>query len=94
MPLQFFPQPDQEEQAVRTSIKEFLDTNVRPTVREDDELVWLLYRENGETVEDMFALVFADDLLILARLEGDLNELMAKVVADHQIIPELFPGTE
>ncbi|MCH8088306.1 MAG: acyl-CoA dehydrogenase family protein [Chloroflexi bacterium] len=37
MPLQFFPQPDQEEQAVRESLKEFLDTHVRPTVREDDK---------------------------------------------------------
>ena len=46
------------------------------TIREEDQLVWLLYREDGETVEDLFAVVWSDDRLVLAKLEGDLNELI------------------
>lgn len=67
---------------------------IAAAVRETDERAWVLYRENGETVEDVFAIVFADNRLILARLEGNLNELVAKVAEDHRIIPELFPGIE
>ena len=64
------------------------------TVREEEELVWVRYREDGETVEDMFAVVLADDRLILARLEGDLNELMSKVVSDHHLISAMIPGAD
>ena len=64
------------------------------TYRDEEQLTWVLYREDGETVEDMFALVLVDERLILARLEGDLNELMTKVVEDHDLIPELIPGTD
>lgn len=58
-------------------------------VRDHDELVWLLYKENGQTVEDMFAVVLQQDRLVMARLHGNLNALMAKVVEDHRIFSHL-----
>ena len=64
------------------------------SVREEDNLVWLLYREDGETVEDMFAVVWSDDRLVLAKLEGDLNELMVKIVEDHNVIHDILPGSD
>ena len=64
------------------------------TYRDDDQVGWVLYREDGETVEDMFAVVLVEERLILAKLEGNLNELMAKVASDHRAIPDLFDGTD
>jgi hypothetical protein len=62
------------------------------TVREAETLVWVLYKEDGQTVRDLFAVVLDEDRLILVSLGGNLNELMARVVEDHKVIPELIPG--
>ena len=64
------------------------------TAREDDQLAWLLYKENGETVEDLFAVVLVDERLFLARVEGNLNELLEKVAEDHRAIEDLIPGAQ
>ena len=51
--------------------------------REDDEIVWVLYRERHNAVRDIYAIVLTDEDLILARVKGHLNRLLEKVMADH-----------
>jgi hypothetical protein len=57
--------------------------------REQDSRGWVLYRDDGEIVREMFVMVFAADELVLASLRGNLNDLMTKIVEDHRVIPEL-----
>jgi hypothetical protein len=58
--------------------------------RETDSRGWVLYRDDGEIVKEMFVMVFAADELVLASLRGNLNDLMTKIVEDHRVIPELL----
>lgn len=45
-------------------------------VEDDDEVSWLLYRERKGRVHDLFVVAFTDDELVLARLQGNLDELL------------------
>ena len=51
--------------------------------RQDDGVVWVLYRERYGAVRDMYAIVLSDEELVLARVKGHLNNLLEKVMDDH-----------
>ncbi|MFT4605700.1 MAG: hypothetical protein ACI9W4_002444 [Rhodothermales bacterium] len=51
-------------------------------VEEAGDTVWVLYREKYENVRDMLVLVLDDEQLVIARVEGHLNELVRLAVAD------------
>jgi len=51
-------------------------------VREDNEDVWLYYRERGQTVTDLYVMVLSEDELVIARVKGSLNRLMEDAVKD------------
>lgn len=51
--------------------------------REDDEVVWVLYKEDHGEVSDMYAIVLTDEDMVLARVKGHLNRLLEKVMDDH-----------
>lgn len=51
-------------------------------VREDNEDVWLYYRERGQTVTDLYVMVLSEDELVIARVKGSLNRLMEDAVND------------
>lgn len=51
--------------------------------RDDDSRIWVLYREGGETVRDLYVVVLGDDDLAIARIRGNLNRLLARVMEDH-----------
>jgi hypothetical protein len=51
--------------------------------REDDEIVWVMYRERYNTVRDIYTIVLTDEDLVLARVKGHLNRLLEKVMEDH-----------
>jgi len=57
-------------------------------IREDDELVWVMYRERRDTVRDLYVVVLDGDELILARVQGRLNRLMEQVVRDHAVFAD------
>lgn len=59
-------------------------------VRDDDELVWVLYRERYAEVRDMFVLSLSEDDLVIVRVEGNLNRLLEKIVADETYATRLF----
>lgn len=58
-------------------------------VREDGEDVWLYYRERGDRVTDMYAIVYSDDELVIARLSGRLNDLVEEAVREQSRASEL-----
>lgn len=59
------------------------DWHVAVKYRSDDDAGWILYRERGDTVRDLFLVVLSDEELVVARLEGRLNRLMERLVEDH-----------
>lgn len=59
-------------------------------VRDEDELVWVLYREWYDEVRDMFILVLDDENLVIVRVEGYLNRLLEKIVEDETYATRLF----
>jgi hypothetical protein len=63
---------------------------VAATVRDEDDRVWVLYRERYRSVRDMFVLSLTDDELIIVRIEGDLNRLLEKIVADERYAAHLL----
>jgi len=60
------------------------------TVRDRDELVWVLYRERYDEIRDMFFLILDDDELVIVRVEGNLNRLLEKVMEDERFAADLF----
>lgn len=57
--------------------------------REPDEMVWVLYRERHDAVRDLYVLVLSDEELVVARVQGHLNHLLARVVEDHAPLRKL-----
>ena len=58
------------------------DWEVAVKSREDDGIVWVMYRERHNTVRDIYTIVLTDDELVLARVKGHLNRLLEKVMRD------------
>ncbi len=52
-------------------------------VRDDDESVWLYYRERDGSVRDLYAIVYSEDELVIARLSGRLTHLMEAAMRDY-----------
>lgn len=51
-------------------------------VREEHELVWLLYRIDDESVREMIVVVMGDEELVLVRVKGRLERLLAEALQD------------
>ncbi|NNE34814.1 MAG: DUF4252 domain-containing protein [Rhodothermales bacterium] len=58
-------------------------------VRDEDESVLVYYREQRDTVSDMFVVVATEDELVLAKIEGRLNRLLERAMKDHGSLFEL-----
>ena len=58
-------------------------------VEEEDETVWVLYRERYDSVRDMLVLVLNSDELVIARIEGHLNELVRLAVSDANFVRDV-----
>ncbi|MEX0601037.1 MAG: DUF4252 domain-containing protein [Rhodothermales bacterium] len=56
--------------------------------RQDGERVWVLYRADAETVEDLYVVVLGDEELVVARLSGRLDRLVAGIMKDHGPLEE------
>ena len=52
-------------------------------VAEDDAFVWLYYRERRGTVRDLYAVVLGDGELVIARLKGRLDRVLARVMEEY-----------
>ena len=56
--------------------------------RQEGEHVWVLYKEHPETIRDVYVVVLSDEDLVVARLRGNLNRLVARAMEDHVEINE------
>ncbi len=52
-------------------------------VREDGNNVWLAYRADGESIEDLYIVALSGEELVLVRAHGNIDRLMAKAMRDH-----------
>lgn len=51
--------------------------------RDDESRIWVLYREGGESVRDLYVVVLDNQDLAIARVRGDLNRLLTQIMEDH-----------
>lgn len=51
--------------------------------RDDESRIWVLYREGEDTVRDLYVVVLGEEDLVIARVRGNLNRLLARVMEDH-----------
>lgn len=51
--------------------------------REEDETVWVLYRERRGTVRDLYVLTLGEDELVMVRLKGRLDQLLKHALREH-----------
>ncbi|MBO6573973.1 MAG: DUF4252 domain-containing protein [Rhodothermales bacterium] len=58
-------------------------------VEDDSETVWVLYRERYDSIRDMLVLVLNRDELVIARIEGHLNELVSMAVQDADFLRDV-----
>ena len=58
-------------------------------MREEDEVVWVMYKERKGTVRDLYVFVLDDEELVVARIKGRLDKLIARVMEDHLNVSEL-----
>jgi len=56
------------------------ETAVR--VRDDNEAVWLLYRPDGERVQEIFVVVLNSDELVLVKARGHLERLVEAAIKE------------
>jgi hypothetical protein len=52
-------------------------------VREDGEDAWVYYRERRGTITDMYAIVYSEDELVIARVSGRLTRLVNEALRDN-----------
>ncbi len=64
--------------------------SVAARVREDDEQVWVLYRERYGHIRDMFVLVLDPDELVIVRFEGDLKEIVRLAREDEMFVMDIL----
>lgn len=57
--------------------------------QEEGERVWVLYRERRGAIRDLYVVVLNEEELVLARLKGRLDQLFARIMADHFSLQEL-----
>jgi hypothetical protein len=50
--------------------------------REDQDLTWVYVRENKEEIRDLLVVVLAYDEMIIVRVGGRLDQMMADLIAD------------
>jgi hypothetical protein len=50
---------------------------------EDDELVWIHYREDNESIREMNIVVYDNDEFVIVRLAGSLDEIMEVALEEH-----------
>ena len=84
---------DAESRSSNSAVVDFEKNGWTLAVRsnEDDESVWVLYREDSRAnVRSIKVVVLSEDELVIARVEGMLNDLLDEVVRDQDIIKNMM----
>jgi hypothetical protein len=51
-------------------------------VREEDEVVWVLYQLDDEKIKQLYVVVVNDDELVMVRARGNLHRLLARALKE------------
>lgn len=62
-------------------------------MRDDDELCWVLYRLDNDSVKELYVVIMNDKELVLVKAEGKLERLVARALSDSGALKGL-PETE
>ena len=62
--------------------------------RDDEQVVWVLYKERKGHVRDLYAIVLSEEELVLARVKGHLDRLLARVLEDHYALDSFVEDLE
>ncbi len=55
------------------------------TIREESEAVWVVYKEDDGIVVDLLVVVMGEEELVLAKISGDLNGVVAAALSQRDI---------
>lgn len=84
---------DENSRANRAAVTDFEKNGWTLAVRaqEDSEAVWVLYRSDyKDDVRDIKVVVLGEDELVIARVQGHLNELLEDLMDDHNLMDDIF----
>ena len=62
-------------------------------VREEEELCWVFYRPEGSLINE-FYIIAMNDKLVLAKVQGRFDPMVAEVLEDHDLDINGLAGTE
>lgn len=84
------PNALQEFDAGRIRFDEDWTTAVK--TQEEESRVWILYRDDGRTVRDLYLVILDEEDLAIARVRGNLGRLVGRIVQDHVDFSTLMNG--
>ena len=63
-------------------------------VRDRNELVWILYRIDDDSIRELYVVAFGDDELVMVHAEGNLERLVARALQESGAVKDLLPHEE
>ena len=64
------------------------------SIREESEAVWVVYKEKDNAVVDLLAVVMGEEELVLAKISGDLNAVVAAALSQQGLDIPFFGEEE
>ncbi|MFQ5572065.1 MAG: DUF4252 domain-containing protein [Rhodothermales bacterium] len=58
--------------------------------QEENEVVWVFYKERYGEVRDLYVIVLTDEEMVLARIRGHLDRLLRQVMEDHHALDSIM----
>jgi hypothetical protein len=64
------------------------DWEIAAKVREEDQIVWVLYHESGKKIDCLCAVVLDEENLVLAKVRGNLGKIFLKGLRESEIFKD------
>jgi hypothetical protein len=58
------------------------DWELAVKIRDDNKLVWVMYRIDDDTIKELYVVMLDSDELVLVKAEGKLERLLARALSD------------
>lgn len=84
--------PDTRAVSMPERLKKLLeeeDWELAVKICDEDELLWLLYRIDGDTIKEMYVVVLNDENLLLVKIKGRLERLVAHALKESGALKDL-----
>jgi len=63
-------------------------------MRDDDEVAWILYRLDDESIKELYVVILSNDELVLVKAEGRLERLVARALSESGAMKGIPKATE